>query len=162
MARKQSGVDRLTGLGSRREAEHQLRLLPKQEGAVTVLLFDIQGFEAVNSQYGALFGDKLLRALAHQLNSRFPEGSALFRWGADEFLVIAKGSVGSWLEQCRDICQSFAAGGKYYTTVDDGSKVALTAAVAFGAAQYTTGESVEELCHRTQMALDENRKKPHR
>ena len=162
MARKQSGVDRLTGLGSRREAEHQLRLLPKQEGAVTVLLFDIQGFEAVNSQYGALFGDKLLRALAHQLNSRFPEGSALFRWGADEFLVIAKGSVGSWLEQCRDICQSFAAGGKYYTTVDDGSKVALTAAVAFGAAQYTMGESVEELCHRTQMALDENRKKPHR
>ena len=162
IARKQSGVDRLTGLGSRREAEHQLRLLPKQEGAVTVLLFDIEGFEAINSRYGALFGDKLLRALAHLLHSRFPEDGTLFRWGADEFFVIAKGSVGSWLEQCRDVCQSFAAGGKYYTAVDDGSKMALAATVAFGAAQYTKGESMEELCRRTQVALDENRKSSRR
>lgn len=159
MARKQSGVDRLTGLGSRREAERQLRQFDKQERAVTVLLFDIEGFKAINSRYGALFGDKLLRALSHQLHNRFPEDGMLFRWGADEFLVIVEGSLASWLEQCRDLCQSFATGGKYYTTVDDGSKVALAAAVAFGAAQYTKGESMEELCHRTQMALDQSRQR---
>ncbi|MGD0778872.1 MAG: diguanylate cyclase [Candidatus Solibacter sp.] len=158
MARKQSGVDRLTGLGSRREAERRLRYLSKQEGAVTVLLFDIEGFKAINSRYGALFGDKLLRALAHLLHSCFPEDDTLFRWGADEFLVIVEGSPPSWLAQCGDICQSFATGGKYYTAVDDGSKVALAAAVAFGAVQYIKGESMEDLCHRTQMVLDQNRK----
>ena len=122
-----------------------------------MLLFDIEGFRVINSRYGGLFGDKLLRALAHLLHNRFPEDGTLFRWGADEFLVIVKGAVRNWLEPCSDICQSFAKGGKYYTTVDDGSKVALAAAVAFGAAQYTKGESVEELCHRTQTLLDQNR-----
>lgn len=158
MARKQSGVDRLTGLGSRREAERQLRALSKREGAVSVVLFDIEGFKAINTRYGALFGDKLLRALAHLLRSRFPAAGTLFRWGADEFLVIVEGSLRSCLEQAGDICQTFATGGKYHTTIDDGSRVALTATVVFGAVQYTKGESLEELCHRTQTELDQNRK----
>lgn len=158
VARKQSGVDRLTGLGSRREAELHLRQLSKKSDTVTVLLFDIEGFKAINDRYGALFGDKLLRALAHQLHSRFTEDGSLFRWGADEFLVIAEGSLRTWLEQCGDLCRTFATGGKYYTTVDDGSKVALAAPVALGAVQYNKGESMDDLCRRMLAALEQNRK----
>jgi diguanylate cyclase (GGDEF)-like protein len=157
-ARKESGVDRLTGLGSRREAEQRLRMLSNKQGTVNILLFDIEGFQAINNKYGTLFGDKLLRAFAHLLDGRFSEDAALFRWGADEFLVIAQGPQHIRAEQCSDICRSFAAAGKYSAIVDGGAKVPLVAAVAFGVTQYSKGENPEELYRRARMALDENRK----
>ena len=64
----------------------------------------------------------------------------------------------TWLEQCGDLCRTFANGGKYYTTVDDGSKVALAAPVALGAVQYNKGESMDDLCRRMLAALEQNRK----
>jgi diguanylate cyclase (GGDEF)-like protein len=156
-ARKQSGVDRLTGLGSRREAERHLRNIPKQEGLVTVLLLDIDGFTTLNSRHGAMFGDKLLRALSHLLRNEFPQDGVLFRWGADEFLIIADGALRGWVDRCGKICQAFATEGQYSTTTDDGVKLALAAGVTFGAAQYSKGESVEDLCRRMQEDLDQKR-----
>jgi diguanylate cyclase (GGDEF)-like protein len=161
-ARKDSGVDRLTGLGSRREAEQHLRGLPARPGPVTLLLLDIKGFRHINDQYGALFGDKLLRALAGGLQSRFPREGSVFRWGADQFLVIAEGSLASCTEECRDFCHRFAVGGRSQTTLADGSKIMLAAAVAFGATQYGTGDSVEELIRRVHASLDQNRNRPNR
>jgi diguanylate cyclase (GGDEF)-like protein len=158
IARKESGTDRLTGLGSRREAERDMRRIPKHEGPISVLLFDIEGFREINNRYGALFGDKLLRAFTHQLRTLFGADGTLYRWGADEFLVIREGSLPSLVEQCREVCQSFSVGGKYYATLDDGTKVALAATVAFGAAQYARAESMEELYRRARMALDQDRK----
>lgn len=157
-ARKETGIDRLTALGSRREAEQRLRALSKQRGPATILLFDIEGFRAINDKYGTLFGDKLLRAFAHSLVSQFSEQAALFRWGADEFLVIAEGASRIRTAQCSEICHSFATAGKYSAIVDGGAKAPLTAHVAFGVAQYSKGENSEELYRRARMALEENRK----
>ena len=80
-----------------------------------MLLYDIQGFREINDRNGTAFGDKLLRALAHILQGKFPEEGTLFRWGADEFLVIAEGSLASCLNHSRDIRRSFS-GGKYITS----------------------------------------------
>jgi diguanylate cyclase (GGDEF)-like protein len=158
MARKESGTDRLTGLGSRQEAERQVRSIPRRQGTICVLLFDIEGFKDINQRYGALFGDKLLCALAHVLRGQFPEEGSLFRWGADEFLVICEGSLAGCAERSRGICASFSTGGKYFTTSDSGAKIDLAAGLAFGAAQYASGESPEELCRRSRAALDQNRR----
>ncbi len=46
-----------------------------------VLLFDIEGFRAINSRYGTLFGDKLVQALAHMLKDRFSDEGTLFDGG---------------------------------------------------------------------------------
>jgi diguanylate cyclase len=161
-ARKESGTDRLTGLGSRQEAERQVRKIPKRKGNICVLLFDIEGFKDVNSRYGALFGDKLLGALAHVLRGQFPEEGSLFRWGADEFLAVCEGSLAGCSERGRDICASFATPGKYFTTLESGAKAALSAVLAFGAVQYSSGESPEDLCRRARAALEQNRKQPRR
>ena len=112
-ARKESGVDRLTGLGSRREAERHLQKAAKRESPVCLLLFDVEGFRAINHRHGSLFGDKLLRALARKLRERFPGEGVLFRWAADEFLAMAEGSLASRLDQCRGICESFAESNFY-------------------------------------------------
>jgi diguanylate cyclase (GGDEF)-like protein len=153
VARKDTGVDRLTGLGSRREAERHLQKIAARERPTCLLLFDIEGFREINGQHGTLFGDHLLKALAHLLRTKFPEEETVFRWGPDEFLVIAEGLEPAAVDQCRDIRYSFASG--RYVTVKDGIKVTLRGDVAFGAAQYIRGESAEQLYRRARGALDQ-------
>jgi len=155
-ARKESGTDRLTGLGSRREAERFLQKVPNRDRPVCLLLFDIEGFRETNNRYGTLFGDKLLQALAHKLRERFPGEAVLFRWGADEFLVIAEGSLPVRLDQCRGICESFASIG--YFAAEGGAKRAVSAQVACGGALYQQGESIEDWYRRSRESLEQNRR----
>jgi diguanylate cyclase (GGDEF)-like protein len=153
-ARKESRFDRLTGLGNRREAEQQLRQISKRPAPVCVLLFDIEGFREINRVSGTPFGDKLLQALAHTLIDYFPENDVLFRWGADEFMVIAEGRLQVRLEGCQTICRRFATDSRY--TVDGGAK-RVTANVASGGAEYRPGESVDDLYRRARESLDKSR-----
>jgi diguanylate cyclase (GGDEF)-like protein len=154
-ARKESGIDRLTGLGSRREAERNLQKAAKREGTACILLFDIEGFRQINQAHGTLFGDKLLRALTHTLRERFPGEGVLFRWGADEFLAIAEGSHAARLDQARGICELFA--GSSYYTVEGGTKRPVHARVACGAAPSVRGESGEEWYRRARESLEQHR-----
>jgi diguanylate cyclase (GGDEF)-like protein len=154
-ARKGSGIDRLTGLGSRREAEQQMQKVLKQGRAECVLVFDIEGFRAINNRYGTLFGDKILQALAHLLHSRFPEDGTLFRWGADEFVTIISGPLSMRAEQCRGICAAFA--GSRYATFDKGVKNSVSALVVAGIAESKRGDSVDDLYRRARQNLEQNR-----
>jgi diguanylate cyclase len=155
-ARKGSDIDRLTQLGSRRVAETYMQKIPRNAGPVCVLLFDIEGFREINKRYGTLFGDKLLQALAHQLSEKFPEEGALFRWGADEFLVIAEGLLAKRVEWCRAICDSFA--NSNYSTFEGGARQRVSAKVAMGGAQYVRGESMEKLYGRARESLEQSRR----
>jgi diguanylate cyclase len=154
VARKESRFDRLTGLGDRRDAEQELRQVGKRRAPVCVLLFDIEGFCEINRTHGTPFGDKLLHALAHTLREAFPEENSLFRWGADEFLVIAEGRLPVRLESSRLICRKFASNDRYST---DGGARHLRASVASGGTEYRRGDSVGDLYRRARQSLDESR-----
>jgi diguanylate cyclase (GGDEF)-like protein len=155
-ARKESALDRLTGLGSRREAERRWQEIPKRAGSLCLLLYDIEGFREINNRNGSSFGDKLLVALAHTLHAKFPEEGSLFRWGADEFLVIAEGSLASCAKHSRQICETFAAG--KYVTAEGGSQAPLQANLACGGAQYVSGETLEDFYRRSRENLEQSRK----
>jgi diguanylate cyclase (GGDEF)-like protein len=154
LARKESGLDRLTGLGGRREAEQQLRQLSKRPAPVCILLFDIEGFREINRLNGTPFGDKLLQALSHTLSDYFPENDCLFRWGADEFLAIAEGRLPARLDGCRQICRKFASDSHY--SVNGGAK-RVSANVASGGAEYHPGDSVDDLYRRARASLEQSR-----
>ncbi len=154
-ARTTSSRDRLTGVGSRREAERHMQKIPEAKRPMCVLLFDIEGFRDINSRYGTPFGDKLLRALSHNIKERFPDEDTLFRWGADEFLVIAQGPLDQWIHQCRTICGSFAS--NLYSTFEGATRKSVSAQLAAGAAQYVAGETVEDLYRRARESLERNR-----
>jgi diguanylate cyclase (GGDEF)-like protein len=153
-ARKGAAKDRLTDLGSRREAERRMQQIPSVKGPVCLLLFDIEGFTEINNRYGTTFGDKLLQALAHTLKARFPD-EGVFRWGADEFLVVGEGPLVQRVEQCRGVCAAFA--GNRYATFEAGAKRSVSALLLAGAAQYTAGESMEELYRRARASLEHSR-----
>ena len=150
-ARRESKFDRLTGLGNRREAEEQLRQVDSRKPPVCVLVFDIQGFREINRKNGAPFGDKVLQALAHTLVECFPEKDSLFRWGADEFLVIAEGRLPARLEASKLLCRRFATDSQY--SVNGVKRV--TANVASGGTEYHQGDSVDELYRRARQNLEQ-------
>jgi diguanylate cyclase len=154
-ARKESSLDRLTGLGSRREAERRWLEIPKRAESLCLLLYDIEGFREINSRNGSPFGDKLLVALAHNLRAKFPEEGTLFRWGPDEFLVLAQGSLASCAKHSLQICDTFAAG-KYFTA--EGGSQALQANLACGGAQYVGGETLEQFYRRSRESLEQSRR----
>ena len=153
-ARKDSGTDRLTGLGGRRAAELHLHKAAAAGRPLSLLLFDIEGFRKINEDEGSLFGDKLLQALTHMLRVKF-EGAGVFRWGAHEFLVILEGQAPVAAVQCKSICSAFAS--NTYFVVKCGSKVALRAQLAHAVHQYTRGDTIGQSYQRVREALEQSR-----
>jgi diguanylate cyclase len=155
-ARKGSDTDRLTDLGSRRVAERHMQRIHRSAGPIGIVVFDIEGFRLINERHGPLFGDRLLQVVAQTLRREFPGEGVLFRWGADEFLVIVEGAMLQRADRFRGICDSFASA--TYTTFASGVKQRVALLLAWGSAQYAPGESVEDLYRRARENLELNRK----
>jgi diguanylate cyclase (GGDEF)-like protein len=85
-------TDPLTGLANRRGGEEALArevARARRSGApLSLALFDIDRFKAVNDQAGHAVGDRVLRGISDIL-ARSQRGSDLAtRWGGEEFLVV--------------------------------------------------------------------------
>jgi diguanylate cyclase len=154
VARKGSATDPLTGLGSRLDASRYLGSVASTRG-LCFQLFDIEAFAKINQRHGTLFGDRLLKALADLLRTELGGEVGLFRWGGDEFLVIAEGPLQLRDAQCGRIQRSFSQ--DRYLTVIDGLKSTLTADVAYGVAEHNPGEGIEETYRRARESLEQNR-----
>ena len=87
-------VDPLTGLGNRlaftRAVEH--RWAGRNERPIGLLLVDLAGFRNVNDRLGMQAGDALLQHLAGTLKGNKRRADVVFRWGADEFVLLVDGS----------------------------------------------------------------------
>jgi diguanylate cyclase (GGDEF)-like protein len=92
-------TDALTGLHNRRYVIEELRKAilraERSETPFSVVLFDLDKFKKVNDEQGHLAGDAVLRGAAVALESVTRQGDVLGRYGGDEFLLIAFGSLPS-------------------------------------------------------------------
>jgi len=83
-------TDDLTGLLTTAYFRHLLRddLLPRAQASgdpLTVFLFDLDSFLAVNRDHGREAGDQVLTAVTAALKDTTPETAMLVRYGGDEF-----------------------------------------------------------------------------
>ena len=53
-----------------------------------VLLFDLDGFKAVNDHFGHLCGDEVLKQVAARLSGQVRARDFVCRWGGDEFVAV--------------------------------------------------------------------------
>jgi len=84
--------DVLTGLGNRAALHHHIDArCDAVAGPVTLLMFDLDGFKAVNDTLGHLAGDEILRLFAAQVVTSLNRDDFMARLGGDEFVVILKG-----------------------------------------------------------------------
>jgi diguanylate cyclase (GGDEF)-like protein len=85
-------IDPLTELLNRRALNE---LIPREVARanrlgshLTFMTIDLNGFREINSKFGALEGNLLLRDFGKVLKTTFRGGDMIFRQGGDEFLVI--------------------------------------------------------------------------
>jgi diguanylate cyclase (GGDEF)-like protein len=94
---KASVTDQLTGLHNRHYFDIATRDLLAQGGRTLVALIDLDHFKRINDSRGHEVGDKVLMEVAGRLIAAAPRHAVLFRWGGEEFLLLApllEGSVG--------------------------------------------------------------------
>lgn len=85
-------VDPLTELLNRRGLNE---LIPREVARanrlgshLTFMTIDLNGFREINSKFGALEGNLVLRDFGKMLKTTFRGGDMIFRQGGDEFLVL--------------------------------------------------------------------------
>src|ERR1700733_7430345 len=85
-------IDPLTQLLNRRALNE---MIPREvaranrlSSQLTFLTIDLEDFRAINSKYGNIEGNFLLREFARLLTTSFRGGDIVFRQGGDEFLIV--------------------------------------------------------------------------
>lgn len=87
--------DPLTGAGNRRAMEQKLLDIiafqrREQRYPASLILMDLDNFKRVNDKHGHAKGDDILVAFVQTIDQRIRETDRLFRFGGEEFVVIAE------------------------------------------------------------------------
>ncbi|MGF1711340.1 GGDEF domain-containing protein [Vibrio kagoshimensis] len=80
--------DSLTSLGNRLALFEAIGKLKQDQKNFTVYLLDMDGFKAINDQFGHQEGDRVLVAFAKYLNGITVPNCEAYRIGGDEFAIV--------------------------------------------------------------------------
>jgi diguanylate cyclase (GGDEF)-like protein len=144
-------TDPLTGLANLRTISRVLELelarAARQGGEVSVAIFDIDDFGAINATGGRDAGDDVLRSVASILAGSVRLVDTVARYGADEFLLVAPGSAGAMVAQR-------VLDGVSELPIGEGRAISVTA----GVARFPTdGSNAESVIAAAQGALERAR-----
>ena len=134
--------DPLTGLGNRRfweeRAAVEMKRAERIRDPITVVMFDLDGFKAINDRDGHVAGDAVLRELGKRWKPLVRAPDVLVRWGGDEFACLL---VGTPLPEGRVAAERLSAA------------VPETVGISYGVAQWTGNETLDAVVARADANL---------
>jgi diguanylate cyclase (GGDEF)-like protein len=152
-AQRLADRDGLTGLYNRRRLfellDSAVAEAAQQRQCVGLLFIDLNGFKAINDEYGHAAGDKILTTVALRIGARVRTGDIVCRYGGDEFVVLLPNvpDVTAVSRVADTIRERIAL--PYWI---QGSEQHLTAAV--GESLYPhDGQTADSLLHRADKAM---------
>jgi diguanylate cyclase len=144
-ASEEARTDALTGLPNRRALEDRYESLQKAGVRFSAAVADIDNFKTINDRHGHAVGDRVLRAVAHVLETSC-SGHMVSRFGGEEFVVLLEHtgtcSAAALVDAAR--CDVAQRRFKLRETDDEIGAVTLSA----GVAEARAGETWMELLMR--------------
>jgi len=141
--------DPLTGLGNRAGLMASMEAEAKRAGRyghpVSLVFFDLDHFKRVNDSWGHAAGDAVLKRAAALAGSLIRESDRLFRWGGEEFAVLAPDTS---LAGASILAEKMRASMAAADFPDVGRQTA-----SFGVAEWRTGETLGSWFERADSAL---------
>ncbi|TXT41460.1 MAG: PAS/PAC and GAF sensor-containing diguanylate cyclase/phosphodiesterase [Comamonadaceae bacterium] len=123
--------DALTGLPNRVLTEDRLQqamaLTRRSSFGLALVYIDLDGFKCINDQHGHDAGDKMLIAVAQQMQQVLREGDTLARIGGDEFVAILIDMVG--METCAPLLQRLLTAASQPLQLKSGEEIQVSASL---------------------------------
>ena len=134
-------TDELTGIANRRVLFRTGDEILRQGRILSLVLFDLDRFKAVNDTYGHLAGDRILADVAASFKANTRYGDIIGRYGGDEFYLVLPDTN---LEESRQMADRLASNIRMLRwTLNDS---VLTMNAQFGVASAPgSGSTVAEL-----------------
>ena len=132
------------------ELEKETLRVRRYQGALSLMMTDVDNFKTFNDRYGHQVGDQILRKTANIIRTNIRDTDVPARYGGDEFAVILSQTDADRArliaERIRKTIES--------STVTCGDK-SLSLTLSIGVAQYQPGMSVTEFVNEADRALYE-------
>lgn len=151
-AQELANTDPLTGLANRRfamsEIDRAIMQARRQKAPLSLIVFDLDHFKAVNDTYGHAAGDLVLSTVAQLTQLLVAEGDLAARFGGEEFIVL--------LRRC-DVAAASAFSEKLRWTIESGSAIDGMPGVttSIGCASFEPSDTSLTLFARADAALYE-------
>ncbi|MFN2309070.1 MAG: diguanylate cyclase [Gammaproteobacteria bacterium] len=149
---RQALTDALTGIPNRlayqeRIAQEYARW-KRFDAPLSLLIWDVDHFKAINDRYGHKAGDKVLKVIAGVLADNLRETDFLARYGGEEFVVVLPGTARVYLlDVAENLRHAVERCGFHY----HGESVPIT--LSCGIAEFIGGDTVDEVFERADRAL---------
>ncbi len=147
----QANTDSLTGLFNRRKGGETLELeiarAHRHQRPLSIILFDLDCFKAVNDKHGHLAGDRVLKTVARTIRGKMRSFDTLVRWGGEEFLVIAVETDGAGARQVAERLRQ--------TVEERFRRDSIHVTASFGVAQLEENDDLNALYRRVDEKLYE-------
>jgi diguanylate cyclase (GGDEF)-like protein len=139
--RGEAVLDHLTGLLNRTSLQRRFEELAEQAALtaepISLVVFDLDGFKAINDEQGHARGDEVLRDVAYQVRKQLRSFELVYRLGGEEFLVVLPGAA---LEEAADVAN------RLRSALEHARPAGLTVTASFGvAAAVGAGAHFDEL-----------------
>jgi len=149
-----STKDSLTGAGNRRAMDKQLaeaiQRFERSSQPMSLIIFDLDQFKDINDSAGHAAGDQLLKRVTNIVLSRIRVTDHLFRYGGDEFIVLADAS---------DLATAALLAEDLRALVEADLRISgWQLSISLGVAEYVLGESQEKWLSRADEALFESKR----
>lgn len=148
-------TDPLTGIANRKKFDKVLFEnaveSARKEQSLCLVMSDIDHFKKFNDEHGHLFGDQVLKLVAHTLDTGVNEGGTAARYGGEEFgIILPNTSLQSAVRLANELRERVSTKKIVKrTTGDDVGRITMS----FGVAQFSANEDLETLVARADEAL---------
>ncbi|MEA2696937.1 MAG: two-component system, cell cycle response regulator [Myxococcales bacterium] len=146
-------TDALTGLLNRRAF---LDLTGREVGRarrygekLSVILLDVDHFKQINDRRGHAAGDMVLSAMGKLLKAAVRNCDIVARWGGEEFVLVLPSTSLAGAEQLADRIRELIE----HANIKNGDGDVIPVTASFGVANYTAGETVEQIVDRADRAM---------